>query len=140
MTKDILKPRLKRGYVLFEVLVAFTILALSVTGIVSALRSTARQIEIAERQSWIQRQFEQVFMEVLRAKQTKLEFEEKKVILLGEFGAEAVAEISPLEIENDEGKIMENLYLIKITITWLDGYEDKSAELETYQYFPLYQH
>ena len=127
------------GYMLFETLLAITIFGISMASIHVALHKTSDLVRLVERESWVQKQFETALTEVLKTKQTKLEFEEEKVIPLGEFGAEAHIEVIPSEIESAQGRKLQNFYEIVITITWLENNEERTAVMETYQYFPLYQ-
>jgi len=129
----------ERGFVLLEILLALTIFSISVTGIVFALQSSTKLVETVQREAWIQEQFKEVMAEALKSKQTREEFIKEKVITLREFGAEAIVQITPSELENQEGLILQSLFDMKITITWREDVEKKEAVLETYQYYPLYQ-
>lgn len=124
---------------LLEALLAITIFSISITGIVLALQSSSTLVQNVEREAWVQKQFKSVLTEALKASQSKEEFEERKVITLEDFGAEAVVDIIPSELESNEGEILNNLYDVIVTINWLQDNKKQEASLSTLHYYPLYQ-
>lgn len=123
-----------------EALVALAIFGISVTGIVSAIHASTSLVRAVDKQRWIITKQKQVLKEVLTMPQTLDEFKEARTILLDDFGAEAQIEITPLEINNEQGSAIQNLYQIRITLEWLDNLEKKSEVIEVQHYFPLFQY
>ena len=65
--------------------------------------------------------------------------EGKTTVDLEDFGMEVDTLIEPLEIENQEGELLQEMWRIEVTVLWLEGdkWEERSAE--TWRYGRLYQ-
>ena len=124
---------------LLEALLAITIFSISITGVVLALQTSSNLVQSISRESWIQKQLKSSLAEALKATQTQEEFETQKIISLEEFGAEAIVDITPSELESVEGEILNNLYEVKVSITWLENNKTHEASIDTLHYYPLYQ-
>ncbi len=124
---------------LLEALLAITIFSISITGIVLALQTSSTLVQNVSREAWIQKQLKSALAEALKATQTQEEFEAQKIISLEEFGAETVVDIIPSEMESAEGEVLNNLYEVIVTITWLENNNKQEASINTLHYYPLYQ-
>lgn len=124
---------------LLEALLAITIFSISITGIVLALQTSSTLVQNVSREAWIQKQLKSALAEALKATQTQEEFEAQKIISLEEFGAETVVDIIPSEMESAEGEVLNNLYEVIVTITWLENNNKQEASIDTLHYYPLYQ-
>lgn len=129
----------KPGFLLMEAILALAIFCIVITGIVSALSSTASLVNIIRSERWIQKQQQNILIEILTTPATLEEFQEEKVIPLQEFDAQAFVRVEPLQIENQNGDILRNLYEIEIRTEWQEGYTTRESTLTTTHYYPLYQ-
>ena len=127
------------GYMLLEAVLAITIFAISIAGIVWSLHESAKLQKTVERKAWVQEQFDAALTEALKVRRSKEDFEARKVIPLGEFGAEAVIEVEEIEKETQQGKILNNFYEIIITINYIEDDKPESKTLKTFHYWPIYQ-
>ncbi|WP_411828015.1 type II secretion system protein J [Luteolibacter sp. AS25] len=127
------------GFMLMEAILALAIFSIVITGIVSALNATASLVNTVRSERWIQKQQENVLIEVLKTPMTLEEFQEEKVIPLDSLGAQALVTAIPLQLENQDGDILEGLYQVEVTIEWLEGRTKRQSKLTTQHYYPLYQ-
>jgi len=131
--------RQRRGFLLLEGLIATAVFAISITGIIFALQTSAAQARSLSRERWVQKQFKNVLTEALKSNRTETEFQEGLNIDLGEFGAQGIVDVTPSELVNKDEAILSNLYQVKVTIVWYDNNELRQESIETLHYYPLYQ-
>jgi len=128
--------RTERGVALLEVLLAVAVFALAATGFVVALHRTGKLAAGSQRELRITRALESALEETLSLPTLE---EGKTTVELDDGGMEVDTVVEPLEIENQEGELLQEMWRIEVTVLWLEGdkWEERSAE--TWRYGRLYQ-
>ena len=134
MTSSTIQPR--RGFALLEVLLAVAVFSMAATGFVVALRKTGDIAAATQREVRITRALESALHEALSLPDLE---EGKTTLELEDSGMEIDTLIEPLEIENQDGQLLQNMFRIEVTVFWLedDDWQDRSAE--TWRYANLYK-
>ncbi len=47
--------------------------------------------------------------------------------------------IEPMELENEEGQLLQNMFRIRVIFYWYANGEDRQQSIETWRYAPLYK-
>ncbi len=128
--------RSARGVALLEVVLAVGVFSMAATGFVVALHRVGKLASDAQRELRITRALESSLEEALSLPTLE---EGKTTVELEDFGMEVDTLIEPLEIENQEGELLQEMWRIEVTVFWLEGdrWEERSAE--TWRYGRLYQ-
>lgn len=129
-----IQPR--RGFALLEVLLAVAVFSMAATGFVVALHKTGDIAAATQREVRITRALESALHEALSLPDIE---EGKTTLELEDSGMEIDTLIEPLEIENQDGQLLQNMFRIEVTVFWLenDDWEERSAE--TWRYGNLYK-
>ncbi len=132
--------RLRKGFLLMEVLLAFLVFGVAATGFAIALDRTADLAATAQRKLKMTRLLESALAEamsypVLEEGTTSVAVEE-----MAEEGLEIATTIELLpEIENEDGQLLQEMYRIEVLATWFENAEQREQMAETWRYSRLYQ-
>lgn len=135
------QSRKSRGFLMMEVVLAIGIFAIAATGFVVALARTSDAAALAQRRMQITRILDSALREAVSL--PVLEEGTTTVSLREEIGAAPVEIDTTIEIlnelENQDGQLLQQMFLIKVTANWYqDGtWNDETAE--TWRYGRLYQ-
>jgi len=129
----LIQPR--RGFALLEVLLAVAVFSMAATGFVVALHKTGEVAAATQREVRITRALESALHEALSLPTLE---EGKTTLELEDSGMEIDTLIEPIEIENQDGQLLQEMFLIEVTVFWLedDDWEERSAY--TWRYARLY--
>lgn len=124
------------GFVLLEVVLAIGVFAIAATGFVVALHRTDDLAAMAQRELRITRVLdsalkEAVSLPVLEEGTTTVELEE--------MGIEIETLIEPMEMENQDGQLLQEMFRILVTAYWYEDGEWQQRDAETWRYARLYQ-
>lgn len=134
MTAGTIQPR--RGFALLEVLLSVAVFSMAATGFVVALHKTGEVAAATQREVRITRSLESALHEALSLPTLE---EGKTTLELEDSGMEIDTLIEPLEIENQEGELLQEMYRIEVTVFWLEEDEWQERSAETWRYARLYQ-
>jgi len=122
----------RQGFILLEVLIGVMIFAVGVLALGKCVNNClAAQIATAEDQR--ARLALENRMAQIEGGQVKVETLEKKEKLAGMFdGMEISQKKTPAKLKNENDKILDNLYVIDLEVSWMSGREPQSKSLSFY--------
>lgn len=134
------------GYVLMEIVIALGLFAAVAVSLVKALHMTGDTASTIQDQMRVERVLRSALTDVLS--RPNLEEGEEKFTLAEmmeireefNFPGEIEVLIEPLELENEDGQLLQNMFRIVVTFFWrgADGeWQERSAE--TWRYGNLYR-
>lgn len=132
--------RLRKGFLLMEVLLALGVFGIAATGFAVALHRTADLAATAQRKLKMTRLLESALAEamsypVLEEGTTSVAVEE-----MAEEGLEIATTIELLpEMENEDGQLLQEMYRIEVLATWFENAQQQEQMAETWRYSRLYQ-
>jgi len=129
--------RLKRGFLLLEMILALAVFGIAATGFAVALKRMADAASLAQSELRITRILDSALDETL-----SLPVLEEGVTntSVGETGIELDTTISLLEeLQNEEGQILQEMFLINVTAKWFDNGQWYDRSVETWRYGRMYQ-
>lgn len=135
------KPLHRKGFLLMESLLAFSIFGIAVTSIIVAVSRTAEISYNISREAKTQSQLKSLLTEVLTIPTRENDFERDEIIDLEESGTSARIQVSPIEdlyANQDSNEPLSQLYSVKITLIWEEDGIDKTKVVETTHYYPLF--
>ncbi len=127
----------KRGFLLLEMILALAVFGIAATGFAVALRQMGDAASLAQTELRITRILDSALDETI-----SLPILEEGVTnsTVGETGIELDTTIELLEdLENAEGQMLTEMYLIKIEARWFLSGEWKQRSVETWRYGRMYQ-
>jgi len=131
----------RKGFLLMEALLAFTIFGIAVTSIVVALNQTAEVSYQLNRESWSQTHLQKLMREVITLPVTEEEFARDITLELTDATARII--VTPLtDTTQNEDSLevnLEKMYEINITLYWDEDGIEKSKSAHTIHYYPLHQ-
>jgi len=131
----------RKGFLLMESLLAFSIFGIAVTSIIVAVNRTAEISYNISREAKTQSQLKSLLTEVLTIPTRENDFERDEIIDLAESGTSARIQVSPIEdlyANQDSNEPLSQLYSVKITLIWEEDGIDKTKVVETTHYYPLF--
>lgn len=136
--------RARRGYVLLEIVIAMGLFAAVSVSLVKALHVTSQTSILIQDDMRIQRVLRSALTDALSNPQLE---ESDQTVDLAEItgddlpflSGEIQTLIEPLELENEDGQLLQNMFRIKVTFHWFADGEQKQASAETWRYADLYQ-
>jgi type II secretory pathway component PulJ len=137
--------RIYRGYVLLEIIIALGLFAAVAVSLVKALHMTSQTASVIQQGMLIDRVLRSAMTEALS--NPYLEEGTQKVSiseLTGDeeslFSGELETTVEPLELENEDGQLLQNMYRIEVVFYWrgIDG-EWQEQRAETWRYANLYR-
>ena len=130
------RPVGARGFALLEVLLAVAVFSTAATGFVVALHKTGEVAAATQREMKITRVLESALHEALSLPTLE---EGKTTLELEDSGMEIDTLIEPIEIENQDGQLLQEMYRIEVTVFWIEDDEWQERSAETWRYARLYQ-
>jgi len=131
----------RKGFLLMEALLAFSIFGIAVTSIVVALNQTAKVSYELNRESWSQTHLQKLMREVITMPVTEEEFPRDVTLELPDATAKIVVTAYTDTTQNEDSLEvnLENMYEINITLYWDEDGIEKSKSAQTIHYYPLHQ-
>ncbi|MGJ8656997.1 MAG: type IV pilus modification PilV family protein [Akkermansiaceae bacterium] len=131
----------RKGFLLMEALLAFSIFGIAVTSIVVALNQTAKVSYEINRESWSQTHLQKLMREVITLPVTEEEFPRDVTLELNDATAKIVVTPYTDTTQNEDSLEvnLENMYEINITLYWDEDGIEKSKSANTVHYYPLHQ-
>jgi type II secretory pathway pseudopilin PulG len=127
----------RNGFLLMEVIVALGIFAMACTGLVVAFHRMAETANLAQTELKITRILESALTEQLSF--PTLEEGTTQIPIEGT-DIELDVVVSPIDkLENQDGKILQDMYRIEITANWFADGKWQSRSVETWRYNLMYQ-
>ena len=124
------------GFALLEVLLAVAVFSIAATGFVVALHKTGDVAAATQREMKITRVLESALHEALSLPTLE---EGKTTLELEDSGMEVDTLIEPIEMENQDGQLLQEMFRIEVTVFWLEDDEWQERSAETWRYARLYQ-
>jgi prepilin-type N-terminal cleavage/methylation domain-containing protein len=127
----------KRGFLLLEMVLALAVFGIAATGFAVALNRMAKVAALAQSELRITRILDSALDETL-----SLPVLEEGVTdsTAGDTGVDLVTTIELLkELENEDGQLLQEMYLIKIEAKWFENSEWQNRIVETWRYGRMYQ-
>jgi prepilin-type N-terminal cleavage/methylation domain-containing protein len=124
------------GFALLEVLLAVAVFSMAATGFVVALHKTGEVAAATQREMKITRVLESALHEALSLPTLE---EGKTTLELEDSGMEIDTLIEPIEIENQDGQLLQEMFRIEVTVFWIEDDEWQERSAETWRYGRLYQ-
>jgi prepilin-type N-terminal cleavage/methylation domain-containing protein len=127
----------KRGFLLLEMVLALAVFGIAATGFAVALNRMAEVAALAQSDLRITRILDSALDETL-----SLPVLEEGVTdsTAGDTGIDLVTTIELLkELENEEGQLLQEMYLIQIEAKWFENGQWQNRMVETWRYGRMYQ-
>lgn len=137
MKVEFSKRRIKKGFLLLEVVLALAVFAIACTGLTVAFHRMAGAASLAQSELRITRILdsaltEQSSMPMLEEGVTQIPIEDSDI--------ELDVEILPIEdLENQDGELLQQMFHIRITANWYENGAWQERSAETWRYNPMYQ-
>ena len=127
----------KRGFLLLEMVLALAVFGIAATGVAVALRQMSEAAQLAQSELRITRILDSALDETLSLPVLE---EGETNTSVGETGIELNTTIELLEeLENEEGQLLQEMYLIRINAVWFANGEWQERVVETWRYGRMYQ-
>ena len=127
----------KRGFLLFEMILALGVFSIAATGFAVALHRMANVAALAQSELRITRILDSALDETLSVPVLE---EGETNSPVGETGIELDTTIKLLEdLENEDGQPLQEMYSITVTAKWFESGEWKDRTVETWRYGRMYQ-
>jgi hypothetical protein len=131
----------RKGFLLMEALLAFSIFGIAVTSIVIALHHTSKVSYEINREAWAQSQLKNILTEVLTIRTPEEEFPRDAIRDLP--NAKARILITPITeptySEDSTAQILKKMYQVSVTLYWDEDGTERSKSAITTHYYPLHQ-
>ena len=134
------------GYVLLEIVIAMGLFAAVSVSLVKALQVTSRTAATIQDEMRIQRVLKSAMVDALS--DPNLAEGETVIDLMditGDGGdqlpflrGQLETIVEPMEMENEDGQLLQNMFSIRVTFYWFADGEDRQQTVETWRYAPLY--
>lgn len=128
-----------RGFLLLEMVLALAVFGIAATGFTVALQRMAQVASLSQSELRVTRFMESALnealsMPVMEEGETETE--------IGEAGnvVHFLTVIRLLEdLENEDGQILQEMYHVSVTATWMEGRQQQERMVETWRYGRMYQ-
>ena len=131
----------RKGFLLMESLLSFSIFGVAVTSIVVALPQTAEVSQEINRESWAQTRLENLLKEVITLPVSEENFERDEIVDIPD--AKARIEITPhteiLHSDDPTATPLAKMFDINITLYWDEDGSERTKSAHTLHYYPLHQ-
>jgi len=126
-----------RGFLLLEMVLALAVFGIAATGFAVALNRMAKVAALAQSELRITRILDSALDETLSLPVLEEGVTDSKA---GDTCVDLVTTIEPLtELQNEEGQLLQQMYLIKIEAKWFENSEWQNRIVETWRYGLMYQ-
>lgn len=127
----------RRGFLLFEMVLALAVFGIAATGFAVALHRMADVASLAQSELRITRILDSALDETLSLPTLE---EGETDTPVGETGIELHTVIELIEdMENEDGESLQEMYRIEITARWYDNGSWQDRRVETWRYGRMYQ-
>ncbi len=127
----------KRGFLLFEMILALGVFSIAATGFAVALHRMANVAAVAQSELRITRILDSALDETLSVPVLE---EGETNSSVGETGIELDTTIKLMDdLENEDGQLLQEMYSITITAKWFENGEWKDRTVDTWRYGRMYQ-
>jgi prepilin-type N-terminal cleavage/methylation domain-containing protein len=127
----------KRGFLLLEMILALAVFGIAATGFAVALNRMSEVAQLAQSELRITRILDSALDETISLP-TLEEGETNSTV--GETGVELDTTIKLMDdLENEEGQLLQNMFLIHIRAKWFENGEWHDRSVETWRFGPMYQ-
>jgi len=143
MKKGVLYSEISSGYVMLEIVIALGLFATVAVSLTKALDVTSRTAFIIQDEVMIDQILQSALTDALSNPVLEESLVSKSLTdLTGDdesfFAGEIETLIEPLELESEEGKLLPEMFRIKVTFYWTVDNEIKEQSAETWRYNKLY--
>lgn len=129
--------RVRRGFLLMELILALGVFGIAATGFAMALSKTADAADLAQRRMKVTRVLDSALTEALS---TPVVEEGSNTVVLDEDKIEVDTVITLLDtLENQDGQFLQEMYRIEVSANWYENGEWMKETAETWRYARLYQ-
>ena len=132
------------GYVLLEIVIAMGLFAAVSVSLVKALHVTSQASILIQDDVRIQNVLRSALTDALSNPQLE---ESNETVSLTDITGDDLPFLSgdlqtliePMEMENEDGQLLQNMFRIKVTFYWFANGEQREESAETWRYANLYQ-
>jgi type II secretory pathway component PulJ len=126
----------RRGFLLMEVVLAMMVFAVMSVGFTRALSAMRRNSQLVSEQMQIAQVVDSALTEAL----TLSSLEEGETLSsVGENNMEVLTIVEPLELENEEGRVLQQMFSIRIIATWNKNGQQHEVSAEGWRNLRLYK-
>ena len=130
------KVQQRDGFVLLEQILALMVFAIVGVALVTALNEVGRLASQARKEAVLSRLLDSELRAAM-SMPTLEEFEE--TISLEEMKVDMTTIVTPMEeMENEEGRLLQQMWLVRVEATWWQDNEWQERSAETWRYGRLY--
>lgn len=124
------------GFLLMEALIALTMFSVMAVGFAKALSVIRRNSMLVEQRM----QMTEVVDSALRETLTLPTLEEGETVIdLEERDMEILTIVEPMELENEEGKLLQQMFRVTVSARWYEDGREKIETAEGWRYLKLYK-
>ncbi len=122
-----------RGFTLLETLLALMVFSLAVVALVEVIHQLGGTTLLQRREAEVQEHMQLLLIEHTRLPDApeQAEYKEGDVVY--------TVKRVPLELRNQDGQPLQNLFEVRVTAEWLEGSLKQQATAETWFYPPLFR-
>ena len=125
-----------RGFLLMEAVMALLIFSVMAVGFTTALKMIRQNSMSVERHMKVTQILDSALIETMSLPtldegETVRELEEKEMVL--------VTTVEPLELQNYNGELLDEMYRVEVRAEWYEDSELKRQSAEGWRYLRLYQ-
>ena len=126
----------RRGFLLMEVVLAMMIFAVMSVGFTRALSAMRKNSRLVSEQMQIAQVVDSALTEAL----TLSSLEEGETLsLVGENNMEVLTIVEPLELENEEGRVLQQMFRITVIASWYKNGQHREVIAEGWRNLRLYK-
>ncbi|MDE0860231.1 MAG: prepilin-type N-terminal cleavage/methylation domain-containing protein [Akkermansiaceae bacterium] len=126
----------RRGFLLMEVVLAMMVFAVMSVGFTRALSAMRKNSRLVSEQMQIAQVVDSALTEAL----TLSSLEEGETLSsVGENNMEVLTIVEPLELENEEGRVLQQMFSIRIIATWNKNGQQREVSAEGWRNLRLYK-
>lgn len=127
----------RRGFALLEAMLALAVFAIVGTSLAAAMHSIGKTAATIRKEMVLTRILDSELQRVVSLPQLEEGVEE---VYIEEGEIDMRIEVLPIEeLENEEGRLLQQMYSIRVTAYWREGLENREETVETWRYANLYQ-
>lgn len=132
------KNRLRKGFLMLEVILALAVFSTAATGFIVAIRKMGMVAQLAQSEMRITRIMESSLSEAVSRPTME---EGTTSINLVEGDTEVITKIESMQdqLQNQDGQALQEMYLITVTAHWIENNEVQERTARTWRYSRMYQ-
>ncbi|RBP35341.1 hypothetical protein DES53_1228 [Roseimicrobium gellanilyticum] len=137
-TRGASHPRhdLRAGFTLLEAMLAVFIFGMAAVALMEAINSSGRISLDARARGNIQMRLDNMLLEATRdpmwSVDTRAQAGTERTVR--EHGFTYIIKREPIELKNQDGQLLQGLYLVQVKALWMEGGREQSAIAETWAY------